>query len=113
MRAEGVIVGDYSIVDPVRAGLFITIVVEVQLESERLELLNTAKRSVSAGPCVQQSYYVTGKPDFALIVTVTTLDEYESLLQRLFFENQNVKRFRTFVVSDRIKAGLAIALPEH
>jgi hypothetical protein len=37
--------------------------------------------------------------------------EYEALTRRLFFEEGNVKRFRTLVVMDRSKATMAVPRP--
>ncbi|MGS1094531.1 Lrp/AsnC family transcriptional regulator [Aquamicrobium terrae] len=113
MEESGVITGNFAAVDPARVGQPITIVVEVQVESERLDLLDAAKRSFAADPAVQQCYYVTGEADFVLIVTVASMADYDALTRRLFFENHNVKRFRTLVVMDRIKAGLAVQLPDQ
>ena len=48
--------------------------------------------------------------DFILIVTVKSMSEYEALTRRLFFQNNNVKHFSTFVAMDRIKSGLSISL---
>ncbi|TGR95743.1 Lrp/AsnC family transcriptional regulator, partial [Mesorhizobium sp. M2E.F.Ca.ET.209.01.1.1] len=59
-------------------------------------------------PQVQQCYYVTGEADFILVVTVATMADYETLTRRLFFANNNVKRFRTFVAMDRVKVGLEV-----
>jgi hypothetical protein len=36
---------------------------------------------------------------------------YEVLTRRLFFGNNNVKRFRTFVAMNRAKVGLTVPLP--
>jgi Lrp/AsnC family leucine-responsive transcriptional regulator len=110
MEADGVIAGNVASVDPGRVGRPLTIVVEVHIESERLDLLDGAKRSFAEAPEVQQCYYVTGDADFVLIVTVATMSEYEALTRRLFFQNHNVKRFRTLVVMDRIKTSLAVPL---
>lgn len=110
MEADGVIAGNVVSVDPGRVGRPITIVVEVHIESERLDLLDGAKKSFAEAPEVQQCYYVTGDADFVLIVTVATMSEYEALTRRLFFQNHNVKRFRTLVVMDRIKTSLAVPL---
>ncbi|WP_432289401.1 Lrp/AsnC family transcriptional regulator (plasmid) [Aminobacter sp. BA135] len=110
MREAGVIVGNYSTLDPTKMGRPITVIVEVRIESERLDLLDAAKRSFQADPDVQQCYYVTGDADFVLIVTVPSMREYDALTRRLFFENHNVKKFRTLVVMERLKAGLAIPL---
>lgn len=113
MHENGVITGNFAVVDPGRVGQPITIVVEVEIESERLDLLDAARRSFAADRSVQQCYYVTGEADFVLIVTVASMADYEALTRRLFFENHNVRRFRTLVVMDRIKSGLAVQLPER
>lgn len=113
MQDNGVIAGNFATIDPARVGLPITIVVEVHVESERLDLLDAAKRSFAAHPQVQQCYYVTGDADFVLIVTVASMTDYDALTRQLFFGNHNVRRFRTLVVMDRIKAGLALPLPDR
>lgn len=110
LEAEAVITANVACVDPARVGRPITIVVEVGIESERLDLLDATKHSFSKAPEVQQCFYVTGEADFVLIITVASMSEYEALTRRLFFQNHNVKRFRTLVVMDRIKTGLAVPL---
>jgi DNA-binding Lrp family transcriptional regulator len=110
MAENGVIRGNVATLDPAQVGQPLTILVEVHVESERVDLLDAAKRSFSSAPEVQQCYYVTGEADFVLVVTVATMSEYEALTRRLFFENHNVKRFRTLVVMDRVKVSLAIPL---
>ncbi|MFC7398489.1 Lrp/AsnC family transcriptional regulator [Chelatococcus sp. GCM10030263] len=108
MEDDGVIIGHVALVDPVRVGRPITIVVEVDMESEQAVLLDAAKKSFLADPDVQQCYYVAGDADFVLIVTVASMDDYQALTRRLFFNNANVKRFRTLVVMDKIKAALSV-----
>jgi Lrp/AsnC family leucine-responsive transcriptional regulator len=55
-----------------------------------------------------QQCYVTGEADFVLIVTAASMADYEALIRRLFFADENVRRFRTFVTMDRVKTGLAV-----
>jgi Lrp/AsnC family transcriptional regulator, leucine-responsive regulatory protein len=110
MEESGVILANVAIVDPARVGKQITIFVEVEVESERYDLIDAAKKSFTAAPEVQQCYYVTGEADFILVVTIANMREYETLTRRLFFENQNVKRFRTFVAMDRVKVGLSVPI---
>lgn len=108
LEDAGVIRANVAIVDPIRIGRPITIVVEVELESEQIALIDAAKASFVAEAEVQQCYYVTGEIDFILVVTVTSMAEYEALTRRLFFGNANVKRFRSFVAMDRTKVGLTV-----
>lgn len=110
MEEGGVIQANVSIIDPARVGQPITIFVEVEVISETAELIDAAKREFAATPEVQQCYYVTGEADFVLVVVVPTMTAYEALTRRLFFGNNNVKRFRTFVAMDRVKVGLAVPL---
>ena len=110
MEERGVIAANVAVVDPAKVGRPITIVVEVEVASEQIELLDAAKASFAAAPEVQQCYYVTGEADFVLIVTVASMAEYEALTRRLFFANPNIRRFRTLVAMDRVKAGLSVPL---
>ncbi|MER9170144.1 Lrp/AsnC family transcriptional regulator [Mesorhizobium australicum] len=111
MEQTGVIAGNVAIVEPAAVGQSITIFVEVELESERTELIDEAKRQFSAEPQVQQCYYVTGEADFILVITVADMGAYEALTRKLFFGSNNVRKFRTFVAMDRAKVGLTFPLP--
>ena len=61
-------------------------------------------------PQVQQCYYVTGEADFVLLISVASMAEYEELTRTLFFENEMVRKFKTFVSMDRVKTSLALPL---
>ncbi|HEX2552284.1 MAG TPA: Lrp/AsnC family transcriptional regulator [Microvirga sp.] len=111
MEEAGVIRANVAVVDPTRLGPSITIFVEVEVISETAELIDAAKREFASIPEVQQCYYVTGEADFVLVILVPTMADYEALTRRLFFGNNNVKRFRTFVAMDRVKVGLTVPLP--
>ena len=111
MEDSGVITANVALVEPERVGQAITILVEVNVESERIDLLDATKARFAAAPEVQQCYYVTGEADFMLVVVVPTMGHYEALTRRIFFDNPNIKRFRTLVVMDRVKVGLAVPLP--
>ena len=111
MEETGVIAANVAIVDPVKIGQPITIFVEVEVISETAELIDAAKKEFAAAPEVQQCYYVTGEADFILVITIATMADYEALTRRLFFDNNNVKKFRTFVTMDRVKVSLEVPLP--
>lgn len=110
MTEEGVIRANVAVVDPAAVGQAITIFVEVEVISETAEQIEQAKREFAAAPEIQQCYYVTGEADFMLVIIVPSMADYEALTRRLFFGNNNVKRFRTFVAMDRIKAGLSVPI---
>jgi len=112
MEEAGVIQANVAVVDATRVGHPITIFAEVEVISETADLIDAAKREFASVPEVQQCYYVTGEADFVLVIIVPTMAAYEALTRRLFFGNNNVKRFRTFVAMDRVKVGLAVPLPD-
>ncbi|WP_407114269.1 Lrp/AsnC family transcriptional regulator [Bradyrhizobium sp. LMG 9283] len=108
MEATGTIVANVAIVDPSSVRREITVFVEVEMDSELGHMHDQAKRAFSEAPEVQQCYYVTGEVDFILIITVGTMSDYEALSRQLFFGNNNVKRFRSFIAMDRVKTGLSV-----
>ncbi|MBX9454663.1 MAG: Lrp/AsnC family transcriptional regulator [Rhizobium sp.] len=108
LTETGVIQANVAILDPDAVGHPITIFVEVEVFSETAEQIESAKREFARTPEIQQCYYVTGETDFILVVTVPTMADYDALTRRLFFGNNNVKRFRSFVAMDRVKVGLGL-----
>lgn len=110
LEAAGVIMATVSIVDPAAVGRPITLLVEVKLESERLDLLDQVKNRFAGCPQVQQVYYVTGDSDFILVINVKDMTEYEQLTRELFFASGNVKSFKTYVSMQRVKASMNVPL---
>lgn len=110
LRDSGVIERDVSVVDPAKAGLAMTFIVMVELERERLDEIDAFVRRVRADPHVQQCYYITGDADFCMICTAANMEDFEALTNRLFFDDSNVRRFRTSVVMGRKKTGLSLPL---
>lgn len=111
LEAQGVITATVAVVEPAAVRRSITIVVQVTLESERIDLLDAVRRRLVDCPQVQQVYYVTGDFDFLLILNVRDMAEYEQLTRELFFAGGNVKAFKTCVVMQRAKVSLAVPLP--
>ncbi len=107
---EGVIDRYAAIVSPEKTGHPITVVANVEVESEQIDLLDAMKRTFACCPQVQQCYYVAGEWDFVLILAVRDMEHYTDLTRQLFFSNNNVKRFKTLVSMSRVKVGLEVPL---
>ncbi|MDU8925030.1 Lrp/AsnC family transcriptional regulator [Pasteurellaceae bacterium LIM206] len=110
MEKEGIIKNSVSIIDSAQVGRPITVITEVSLSNERLDLVTEAKKRFTKCPQIQQIYYVTGEFDFLLIFNVRDMGEYEGLTQKLFFESSNIKRFRTLVSMQNIKQEFTVML---
>jgi Lrp/AsnC family leucine-responsive transcriptional regulator len=110
LRAEGIIEADISIVSPKAVGRPVTMIVLVSLERERADIVDRFKTSIRSCPEVMSGYYVTGEADFLLLVTATDMQDYERFTRRFFYENPDIKGFKTMVVMDRVKAGFNLPI---
>lgn len=108
MRESGIITRDVVVVDSAAVGLPMTFIVIVELERERAEQIDAFRDKVAKEARVQQCYYVTGEGDFVLIALAVDMDDFESLTRRLFFDDPNVRRFRTSVVMGRSFRSLSV-----
>mgnify|MGYP001438346034 CR=1 FL=1 len=104
LRADRVINGDIAIIDPAAVGRPLMMLVSVELARERADIIDRFKRSVRSSAEVQSAYYVTGETDFVLIVSARDMADYEAFTREFFYDNPDIKGFKTSVVMDRIKA---------
>jgi Lrp/AsnC family transcriptional regulator, leucine-responsive regulatory protein len=110
MREEAVITAEVALVDPKQAGRPLTMIVDVEVERERPELLASLKQWIATEPCIQEAWYVTGAGDYVLIVVARDVDDFEALMQRLVADNANVRRFQTRVALSTLKRGMFVPM---
>jgi len=114
LRDDGVIEADVAIVSHAAVGRPLLIIVQVCLERERADIIDRFKHAIRRTPEVMSGYYVTGDADFLLVVSARDMADYESFTRRFFYENADIKGFKTFktmVVMDRVKASMGLKLP--
>ncbi|AJA65505.1 MULTISPECIES: Lrp/AsnC family transcriptional regulator [Bradyrhizobium] len=110
LRCEGIIESDVSIVSPKAVGRPIQMLVLVTLERERSDIIDKFKKAIKSSVDVVNGFYVTGEADFVLYITARTMEDYEQFTRRFFYENADIKGFKTMVIMDRVKAGFAIPI---
>ncbi|APZ44580.1 Lrp/AsnC family transcriptional regulator [Acidihalobacter ferrooxydans] len=108
LRESGVIVRDAVEIQPAAVGLPMTFIVTVELEHERADQVDKFRRKVANEALVQQCYYVTGDSDFVIIALAQSMDDFEAMTRRLFFDDANIRRFRTAVVMGKPLRSLAV-----
>ena len=113
LRASGLIEAEITVLDPARVGRGLILIVEVTLQNERKIDLDRFKSAMRAAQEVMQCYYVTGNSDFFLIVSARDMADYEDFTRRHFFAEDNVLRFRTSAVMDRVKTSFAIPVEDE
>ncbi|QPF90753.1 Lrp/AsnC family transcriptional regulator [Bradyrhizobium commune] len=110
LRDSRIIEADVSIVSPKAVGRPVSMLVLVSLERERADIIDRFKQALRANAEVMSGYYVTGEADFVIIVTATDMEGYEQFTRRFFYENPDIKGFKTLVIMDRVKVGFTIPI---
>jgi Lrp/AsnC family transcriptional regulator, leucine-responsive regulatory protein len=115
LRAEKIIEADVSIVSPKAVGRPIQMLVLVTLERERADIIDKFKKAIRSSADVVNGFYVTGDADFMLYIASQDMEDYEQFTRRFFYENPDIKSFKTLVIMDRVKSGFAvpIAMPDN
>lgn len=108
LRRNGTITKDVSIVDPAKLGYEIFTLVSVNLERDRRDIIQSFRMEIKNNPRIMQGFYTTGDADFILLVASRSLSEYEEFTQKYFWENNNIKHFKTMVVMDCVKYGFEL-----
>ena len=110
LRKEGVIAADTAVLDPKAFGLGMTFIVELTLEKVRVREVASIKGRLKAAPEIQQIYNITGDGDLLLIVLARDVEHFEDISRKLFSADPQVRRYRTSVVMDRVKATLSVPI---
>ncbi|MGB0412357.1 MAG: Lrp/AsnC family transcriptional regulator [Pikeienuella sp.] len=109
LRKNGVISQDISVISGTDVGRTLTLIVSVELERDRSNVIDQFKRAVRDEPMVMNAYYVTGDIDFMLVISARDIVEYEAFTRTFFYDNPNIKGFKTTVVMDQIKTSLYVS----
>lgn len=110
LKDKGYLGQCYFQLDPKRLNKGMTFIVNVEMEREQTDQLDQFKKLAFNDPNVQQCYYVTGEADFVLICLAEDMEEFEDITKRLFFKNNNVRRFTTNVVMSKPKITLNVPI---
>ena len=110
LRDEAVITAEIAVVDAGIVGRPLTLIVDVEVERERPELLVSLKHWIAAELSIQEAWYVTGEGDYVLIITARDVEEYDALMKKLVAENANVRRFQTRVALGTLKRGQLVPM---
>lgn len=110
LRQNGVIDSEVAVISPKSVGQKMTFILSVELDRDNLAYLSSFKAKIKREKRIQQCYYVTGEADFILIVTAKDMESFDLFTQELFFDDSNVRRYKTAVVMDRTKVSLSLPL---
>ena len=80
LEASGIIAGYRAEVDRVRAGLGLTVFLDLRVEGQSRETADQIERALTSIPAVVAAYVVSGAADFMVEIAVPDLASYEELL---------------------------------
>ena len=106
---SGVIERRVALLSYEQLGHGLSAIVEITLDRQGAEHLSAFEQRADAG--VQQCYRVSPGPDFVLVVWVADMAAYQSLVERLFTQDANVRQVKAYFSVRRAKFAPAIGLP--
>ena len=115
LQALGYIERQVAILSPQRLatcmGHGLTAIAEVTLDTQHVQALDAFAQRVAGDEAVQQCYRVSPGPDFVLVLCARDMPHYQSITQRLFTQDAQVRNVKTFFSVERVKFGTELALP--
>lgn len=109
-RSSGLIAKEVAVLDPDAVPGTVLACVLVTLERESKRLHANFRERMRAAPNVQQCYDLAGEWDYLAIIVAGSMAHCRTVLDQLFMDAPNVKRFETLFVLDSVKRGLEIPL---
>jgi Lrp/AsnC family transcriptional regulator, leucine-responsive regulatory protein len=109
-RSSGVIAKQIAVLDLHAVAGTVLACVLVTLERESKKLHGAFRQRLIATAEVQQCYDLAGTWDYLVVVAATSLPHCRSVIDDLFLDAPNVKRYETSFVFEPIKRGLNIPI---
>lgn len=110
LRESQVITKDVAILDAAKAGIGVTMIVEVEMERDSTDLNQHFIKRVKEAGEVNQCYQVCGEVDFVLIVNVVDMTAFKQFADRVLYTEPNMRKFRTLISTTQEKFTTAIPL---
>ncbi|WP_395664282.1 Lrp/AsnC family transcriptional regulator [Methylocella sp.] len=108
MKAEGVIRGAVTLVDPLKLGLAVNVFVHVTLTRQDKQTLETFIQAIRGRPEVMECYLMTGEADFLLRVVIEDLIKYQALMLDCLTQIPGVANIRSSFALDQVKYTTAL-----
>jgi Lrp/AsnC family leucine-responsive transcriptional regulator len=112
LRDEGIITHDVALIDPFKVGRRLIVFVNITLEKHRDDLLSNFERKMTEQPEVMQCYFISGDPDYLVVIHATDISHYNEFARRVFANEPNIKKYRSSFCLSRVKYDTRIILPE-
>jgi Lrp/AsnC family transcriptional regulator, leucine-responsive regulatory protein len=109
-RSTGLITRQIAVLDPSAVPGTVLACVLVTLERESKRQHTSFKERMLATAEVQQCYDLAGEWDYLVIVVASSMARCHAVIDRLFLDAPNLKRYDTLFIFDTVKSGLKVPL---
>ncbi|MDE0059287.1 MAG: Lrp/AsnC family transcriptional regulator [Defluviicoccus sp.] len=110
LERQGTIKGYAALVEPGAVGLPISVFVQVTLERQVEQALDTFERAIGGRPEVMECYLMTGDADYLLRVVVSDLTAYERFLKEHLTRVAGVASIKSSFALNQVKYATALPL---
>lgn len=97
LRETGIIAADVALVDTARLAAVLTIQVLVQMKRAGSTVMKDFAARAAARPEVVSAWEVAGEIDFLLTLQVPTMTAYETFIDEMLTDDQQVLYFQTLI----------------
>ena len=107
----GVIERRVAILSPQRIDAGLTVIAEITLDRQGAEHLAAFEQRAVHDAAVRQCHRVSPGPDFVLVLQVANMAAWNSVVERLFTQDANVRNVKSFFSVKRAKFETRLPLP--
>lgn len=111
LEEAGVIERRVALLSPDAVGVGLTALVEITLDRQGAEHLKAFEQRAVNDAAVQQVWRVSPGPDFVLVVHAVDMPGYQTVVQRLFTQDANVRNVKAYFAVKRAKFDPRLPLP--
>ena len=113
LEASGVIRRYVTLLDPITAGMTVSVFIHVSLEKQIESSLENFERAMSERPEVMECYLMTGDADYLLRVVVPDVQALERFIVQFLSRVRGVGNIRSSFALKQVKYQTALPLPER
>jgi Lrp/AsnC family leucine-responsive transcriptional regulator len=111
LEERGLITGYHADLDRVQLGYPTTVVVRIQLESQKAEAFEAFETAVQSCPSVAQCYLLSGGEDYILVLYARDLADFERIHREELSELPGVSRMQShFAIREAVRRPVPPAL---
>ena len=90
LEDAGLIIGRVTLVDPLKLGLAVTILLNVNIVGQNRDSRQAFENFVAGHPNIQQCFTVTGAHDYVLVVRMQRVEDFERFLMEELLAHPSV-----------------------